>query len=767
MNSKVELLAPAGNIESFYGVINAGADAIYMGLGKYNARAMAKNFTMDEYLYCLDYAHLRGVKIYLTLNTLVTDDEIPSIMNMLLKLYERGLDGVLVQDIGLANVIHNTLPSLALHASTQMSVYSLEQVKFLEKLGFKRVVLARELTIDEIRNIIENTNIEIEIFVHGALCVSVSGQCLMSYAIGNRSANKGECAQPCRMKYSLYNGKNEEIIKDKYLLSKKDIFGLDIIKELIELNVSSLKIEGRNKIPEYGAYIVSMYRKYIDKYYDRQNVELSKNDEKNVLQMFNRNGKSNGYLKGVRYRDSISDISPKNTGIYLGDVIAQNGKIIKVKLADDVSLHDGIEIYSNGKVISTIVTYIKDEKNNKTNIDVEKGNIVCIGDIKEKVKNGSKVFKTTSSRLLESIKNNYLKNDIRKRKIDIIVKIHKNENVEITTNIKDKEYRYVSEYIPENAINKELSFGDIKDVFSKTKENSIEIDKLTLDLDNGLFLKRSTLNEIRRTFISKVEEQLYIRNDITGIDKEIEEFLKNYNINKIKKEHSKKALSVCSYNKNIDYSIKYNNFDRIDFTVKDYVKNEDEIFRKYGKYTLGITISNFDLKNESKYIEDNLERLVKKGVKVIVFGSFKHINLVLDLKKKYNITLVADYTFNISNSYSASFFENFLGIDFIVLSIDLEDKKQIEKLNKNFNIENINGQICTMTSRYCIIGSFVANRKYGKACSIPCIKDRYYIKDFKGEKYDIICNNLDCTMKIMKNINKNNIYMENIRINVI
>ena len=210
--ANIELLAPAGNEDSFKAAVNAGANAVYMGLGKHNARVMAKNFTLESYIDCINYAHIRGVKVYLTLNTLVLDEEIKEALELLAKLYEVGLDAVLVQDIGLARLIHKVFPKLDLHASTQMSVYSLKQVEYLKTLGFKRVVLARELSLEEIKYITSNTDVEIEVFTHGALCVSVSGQCLMSLAIGTRSANRGACAQPCRMPYTLYK-ENEKIEK--------------------------------------------------------------------------------------------------------------------------------------------------------------------------------------------------------------------------------------------------------------------------------------------------------------------------------------------------------------------------------------------------------------------------------------------------------------------------------------------------------------------------------------------------------------------------
>lgn len=360
MNNRnnVEVLAPAGNMEAFFAAVHAGADAVFMGLDILNARTMAKNFNLDEYIKCLDYAHLRGVKVYLTLNTLCEDNEAHLALKMLEKLYIAGVDAVIVQDLGLAYLIHHMFPRLPLHASTQMSVYSLPQIKFLETLGFTRVVLARELSIEEIKYICENTNMEIEVFVHGALCVCVSGQCNMSALIGNRSANKGSCAQPCRMKYSLYKDK-EKLIEDRFLLSKKDIYGINHVDDLINAGVHSLKIEGRNRTPEYVAEAVLAYKKKVQG--DNINLAL----EKELQQMFVRTTTSPGYFEGVLKKDSISFLSPKNTGIYLGKVCEKNKKLIKVKLNEDISLHDGIEIIETGS--STIVTCIKDEKGNLLN----------------------------------------------------------------------------------------------------------------------------------------------------------------------------------------------------------------------------------------------------------------------------------------------------------------------------------------------------------------------------------------------------------------
>ena len=745
----VELLAPAGNISSFKAAINAGADAIYMGFGKYNARVMAQNFTLDEYIKCLDYAHIRGVKVYLTLNTLVEDSDIKEILEMLLKLYEYGLDAVILQDIGLANIIHKVFPDLHMHASTQMSVYSLEQVKFLEEIGFKRVVLARELSLEEIKYIVNNTEVEIEVFIHGALCVSLSGQCLMSLSIGNRSANKGECAQPCRMKYELYDFKDNKL-EDTYLLSKKDIYGLDILKDIIESNITSLKIEGRNKTPEYVAYVTSKYRKYIDLYNKNKNFKLDNDDQKNLLQIFNRSGKSHGYLKGVEYKNSITTMSPKNTGIFLGKVMEKKGKHIKLKLESSIDLHDGIEIYNDKETVSTIVTSIKDNNFKQINSNVEKGNIVYIGDIKQNVNVNDKIYKTSSSNLNDEIRNKYLKRCIRRRKIELNIKIKNNETIKLFTKLLGKEYVYDTLIVPQKSQNKPVNIDVIRQVFSKTQDNGIEFSSINAQIEDGLFVKISSLNEARRNFVSMLEEKCCIRRNIENVsnnilNKKIENCKTIFNF--------KNILSVYNYNRNMNYEKyyleKYNkSLDRIDFQVKDYIKYQDEILSIYSKYNLGINLGNFTLKNTDKYIKENLEFLLKNGVNIVIIGSYRYIKLLTELKKKYDFYIVADYTLNINNIYSANFV-NSLGIDIIVPDFDCSEK-QFNNICKYFNVEVVDDYITVMTSRYCMLGSFIGRKNEKNICSAPCKSGNYYLLDKYKEKYNIITNNYDCTISIVK-----------------
>lgn len=291
----IELLAPAGNFECLKAAVQSGADAVYFGADKLNARQNSDNFGKEELAKAIEYAKLRNVKTHLTLNILIQNSEFEEAIELVDFAYKMGIDAVIVQDLGLAKKIIELFPKLEVHGSTQMTTYNVNGVKELEEIGLNRVVLARELSIDEIKNICRNCNADIEIFVHGALCICYSGQCLMSSIIGGRSGNRGKCAGTCRLPYSLLN--NDKKIESGYLLSSKDVCTLDILPELINSGVKSLKIEGRMKSPEYVAIVASIYRKYIDLANSNKPYIVDNEDKEKLLQIFNRGGFSTRIFK--------------------------------------------------------------------------------------------------------------------------------------------------------------------------------------------------------------------------------------------------------------------------------------------------------------------------------------------------------------------------------------------------------------------------------------------------------------------------------------
>ncbi|MGE5606402.1 MAG: peptidase U32 family protein, partial [Bacteroidota bacterium] len=317
----MELLAPAGDWDALIAALAGGADAVYLGSKAFSARQYASNFDLERLKLATDLLHLHRKKIYVTVNTLISDTEMPEAINLLGQIYNIGVDAVIIQDLGLINLARKYLPELELHASTQMTVHNLAGALFLKKLGIKRIVLARELTKEEVGAIKRGAGMEVEVFIHGALCVCYSGQCLMSSMIGGRSGNRGRCAQPCRLEYRLFRGKEEIKTKGNFLLSPKDLALAELIPDLERAGVSALKIEGRMKRPEYVYTVVKTYRRLLNRFaespdqYRIEPVEIRK-----LSETFNR-GFTTGYFGGNRNREIISVSRPNNRGVFIGRII--------------------------------------------------------------------------------------------------------------------------------------------------------------------------------------------------------------------------------------------------------------------------------------------------------------------------------------------------------------------------------------------------------------------------------------------------------------
>lgn len=363
MKQQVEILAPAGSYESMVAAIAAGADAVYIGGNQFGARAYANNLDEEQMLKAIDYAHLHGCKLYMTVNTLVKEEELGGLFSYLNPYYKRGLDAVIVQDLGVFSYIREHFPDLPIHASTQMTITGHYGAKVLAKLGATRIVTARELSLEEIKEIHDQVDVEIESFVHGALCYCYSGQCLLSSLIGGRSGNRGRCAQPCRLPYDVKRGSQTLNRKDEnYLLSLKDLCTLDLIPDMIEAGIFSMKIEGRMKSPRYTAGVVSIYRKYVDLYLEqgRQKYLVDPKDKQMLLELFDRGGFATGYYKQHNGPDMVAKrekpsfrqgdeklfqyldetyVLSKKQELIVGEVFLSEAKPIRLKLTcGDISV---------------------------------------------------------------------------------------------------------------------------------------------------------------------------------------------------------------------------------------------------------------------------------------------------------------------------------------------------------------------------------------------------------------------------------------------
>jgi len=353
---KVEILSPAGSYDSLMAAIAAGADAVYIGGTKFGARAYADNLDEEMMLKVIDYVHLHGRKIYLTVNTLLKEQELQrELYEYLLPYYKCGIDAVIVQDLGVLKFVKEHFPDLPIHASTQMTITDVLGAKAMEKQGVERIVTSREMHLDEIKEISENTNVEIESFVHGALCYCYSGQCLYSSLIGGRSGNRGQCAQPCRLPYKVQGERDA-----KYVLSLKDICTLEYIPELIEAGIYSFKIEGRMKKPEYVALVTAMYRKYVDLYFKvgKKDFRVDPKDKEKLLDLYNRGGSHGGYYHTHNGKEMVSLERPNHAGVPVLKIIRYNGKTVSAKAIADINSGDVIEL-PDGKENFTFANGIK------------------------------------------------------------------------------------------------------------------------------------------------------------------------------------------------------------------------------------------------------------------------------------------------------------------------------------------------------------------------------------------------------------------------
>lgn len=489
MSSEYELLVPANNINIAIKAIKAGADAVYIGYSKYGARVQAGN-SLEDLIYLIEFAHQYRVKIYITLNTIVKDSEIDKLEKLIWHLYTIKADGIIIQDMGILKL---KLPPIPIIASTQCHNNSLEKIQFLEKTGFKRVILPRETTLAEIRYYKENTNIEIESFVHGALCTSYSGQCYLSYAIGKRSANRGECAQPCRKKYSLKDAEGKFIVQNKHLLSLKDLNLSDRIEDLILAGVTSFKIEGRLKNEAYVVNTTAYYRQAIDKVLNAYGLKRSSIGysqipfEPNLDKTFNR-GYTNFNLDGEK-----KDLCTMNYNASIGEYI---GVVQSVK-KNYFSLP--INILNNG---DGICFFNEKKELIGTNINKTEGNLVFPAEIKG-IKEGIKIYRNYNKEFDDKLKSSNIT-----RKISVKVKIREIDNSYIFF-MEDEERNCATHMVLnsfELANNKDRALTTLQVQLSKSGDTEFQIDVNDIKIKNIPFVKVSVLNEIRRNLVNKLRK---------------------------------------------------------------------------------------------------------------------------------------------------------------------------------------------------------------------------------------------------------------------
>ena len=525
MKDRVEILAPAGSMECLKAAIAAGADAVYTGGALFGARAYAHNLTEEELLEAIDYVHLHGRRLYLTVNTLIKDREMEKQMyDYLLPYYRQGLDAGIGQDIGLFRFIRKHFPDLPIHASTQMTLTGVDGAKFLEKEGAQRIVTSRELSMAEVKKIADETELEIESFVHGALCYCYSGQCLFSSFIGGRSGNRGQCAQPCRLLY-----RTPEAKRPQYLLSLKDICTLELIPEMIESGIYSFKIEGRMKKPEYAAAVAFQYRKYADlylKYYEECPAEedpaayamkkyrVREEDRQMLLDLYNRGGFHTGYYHTQNGREMISLNRPNHAGVPAVKVLAKKGRNVTAKALTDLYPQDIIELPMRKG---------REKADNYTCKDaVRKGMNVQIPVFADTPFKMDEIWmRTRNSTLIDTLREEFVNGKIKER-ICGTFRLYPQEKATLTVKCRDAEITVAGEKAQE-ALSQPMSRERIEKQLRKTGNTEFEFSFLKAEIGEKVFLPMQSLNELRREALETLEKVICEKYRRSGEVKDPEE----------------------------------------------------------------------------------------------------------------------------------------------------------------------------------------------------------------------------------------------------
>ena len=718
----VELLAPVGSFEALKAAVQNGANAVYLGGKDFGARASANNFDRDELKEAVKYAHIRGVQVFVTTNTLRKENEIEDFLEYAKFLYDIDVDAIILQDIGMARLIKRELPDFELHASTQMVAHSLEDVKYLESVGFDRVVLAREVTVEEIKYICDNCKADIEVFVHGALCVCYSGQCLMSSMIGNRSGNRGRCAQPCRQRYELIDVYTGEVVNSNgdYLLSPRDLNAIEEIDKVIDAGVHSLKIEGRMKRPEYVATVIDGYRKTIDEYLATNKLNVSDETINDLYTIFNRKF-TKGLLLGDVGKDMMNSQLPNNQGLYVGTVVDYNKKAkrLKIKLANTLKKGDGINL--GGGTIGRII------KNGNIETIGYKGETIELDFVGE-ARKGQIVFKTSDSELMDRVQATFTQDkEFVKNIIDAKITIKLGQKPILT--LKDRhsnEATIEGDKIVEEAMKVALSKEKVETQLRKLGNTPYELDLLEIELDDNVSLPISLLNQMRRDCIELLDkERVSIKN------------------RKYKNKTVKYKPVLYNRNKQQEISVKVKNLEQLESALecgvdRIYYEDTNTIDKAMSlamKYNKKVIYSAPRIIRNKEY--NHLAKANNAGVESVQVGNYGSIDYFKD--KKLNI----DYYLNAFNSETINYYKE-IGADTLCVSQELNINEIKETIKyTDINIESVvYGYTPLMITEYCPMGVIVRDCKKDKRVA-KCKESIYALRNSKGDEFrvsqDIFC----------------------------
>lgn len=739
----IELLAPAGSREAFTAAVASGADAVYLGGRAFGARAYAANFSDEELAEVVRDAHLVGVSIFVTVNTLIDNEEVPALMDYLRHLYECGVDAAILQDVGAAAVARRVAPNLPLHASTQMTVHNLAGVEFMARQGFSRAILARELSMADIRHICRHSPIEIETFIHGALCISYSGQCLMSSMIGGRSGNRGRCAQPCRLPYTLVDAAGRDLLSGQdageYLLSPKDFNTIEHIPELIEAGVRSFKIEGRMKRPEYVAVVVDSYRRAIDGYLaDKANFVVPAQDEKDMAQVFNR-GFTTAYLFGKQGKNMMSDRRPNNRGVRIGRVTGYDAgkKAATIKLDEPLGLGDVIEFWVKvgGRTSATVTTM----KVNGQSAETAPAQATVVIPVDSPVRPGDRVFKTFDAKLMEKARG-LVAGKASRVPVDAAVSVAEGQPLTITfSDEAGNRGRGQTAFLAEKALKRPLTVEVVAAQAGRLGTTAFILRNLDCDIAGELMVPVSEINEARRQAVEELEKARLARYARPPITASVDpaEFRP---AGTPRRGKLRLSVNVDTYEKAV--AAADNGADVIMFggesfagrpvTADDY--RQVVAMAKSRGLAIILGTPRLALEAQMPSLAADLElfrELAPDAVSVANPGTLQLVG------KLPGLAIHGDWPLNVYNTPAIRFLAA-QGLKCVTLSPEL-NFGQVEALAAEpVELEClVHGYLTLMISEYCVLGAFRGGLHSGR-CSRPCLSGPHWLKDRLGETFRVM-----------------------------
>lgn len=713
---KIELLAPAGDRESLRAAVHNGANAIYLGGTLFNARAFAKNFDDTQIQWAIKYAHARNVKIYVTVNTLYKDLEFNELIKYIDRLYDYQVDALIIQDIGLFSIVKERYPDFEIHMSTQASIMNLHSAQYFEELGASRIVLARENSLKEIENICKDTSIEVEVFVHGALCVCYSGQCLMSSLIGKRSGNQGACAQPCRLQYHLL--KDNKTLPQKYpfLLSPKDLMTIESIGDLIDAGVTSFKIEGRMKRPEYVASVVKAYRKAIDAHLNKQKPNLE-DDIAYMKAMFNRD-----YTKGYAFLDThiVTGDYSGNKGVVIGKVIRYLKKERRVVIELNDSLRQGdslvFEKIDKGRPVNKI--YFQNHLVSKA----ESGDVVEI-EFDYPVYEGL-VRKTLDTFIVKELQKSYEK-EYRKQSVSLYFEAYIGKKAKLTVRYNDIEIVQDSTNYVEQAQKTALDQQRIHQQLAKLGQYPFVASSIEINIDENLTLPIKDINEMRRGVMDHLMQVLENQKN--------HHYTPTYlpTLTKVERNNSQDVMILVSNLEQLKIAISFP-IDIIYYPFQSDIEEAYHICKNHDK-ELGIFVPRICKDEDLKEINNHC---LYPKIKHMIVNEYGALHAFKDKQ------LVCGTGLNIYNSYACHYYDNLK-----ILSLEMS-KKEMNHLVCDFHqcIVQIYGKIENMISDYCPISQHYFGYQ-NKNCQL-CKQGKYTLKDRKNEYFDLMMDE-KCRMHLL------------------